>query len=91
MKPLANFGTSRNKKGTVSNSQSEIATVPFLFLDGLLLLVHENVIDGFAVRTDAALSDGSCFSVAGDFPFLDDELFTLEVTDPLDCVVVDTL
>src|SRR5215831_865207 len=57
----------------------------------LLFVVHENVIDGFAVRSDTALSDCPRLSVAGYFPFLGNKLFAFEVADPLERSVIDAL
>src|SRR4029453_5621756 len=57
----------------------------------LLFLVYQNVVDRFAVGSYAALGDGSDLTIAGDFPFFDDELFPLLVSDALDGAVVDEL
>ena len=57
----------------------------------LLFLVEENVVDGFAVGSDSALRNDSSLPVAGDFPFFDDQLLTLHVSDPFHGAGVDTL
>src|SRR5262249_52842347 len=59
--------------------------------ENLLLVVHQNVIDRFAVGSDTALGHCSGLSVTGYFPFLDDKLFTFQVGDPLDGMIVDAL
>src|SRR5579862_325494 len=57
----------------------------------LPFLIDQDVVNRLAVGPDTALGDGSGFPIPGDFPFFDDELFALQITDPLDGVVVDTI